>query len=411
MGLSPVITRVLSVPGLETNTIFVGLVVDGNRIAWGNCVQAASPFQPESYPHFEAEEARQSIQEMVVPILTGRPLADFKVLVAGIDAVRETAVITHHQPQPQNPTGSVSRRDFLTGRLWATESGTKQITVERPLHPAIRFGVSQALAAALAQEQGVTLAELIAADYNLPRSPLPVPIHLELDGEEAVPEASLLTPKIGSLGYRIAGDNPQAQLGKSGERLQQFVRQLAAFITHAAPPSYRPTIHLDVAGGLGQLFDNDAGRILGALYGLEQAAKPYQVRVADPALLDEQETQMELMGQIKEYIRIRGLKLQLAAVAGIHSLADVEAFVQAEAADYLVLSMPRLGSIHQVVQAILTCQRGEAAVILEGPAETAVPIALAAQPQLIAASAGPHGHRALSKVHDEMTRTLVWLMA
>ncbi|NHZ72723.1 MAG: hypothetical protein GWP17_06540, partial [Aquificales bacterium] len=206
------------------------------------------------------------------------------------------------------------------------------------------------------------------------------------------------------------------QLGTNGERLQQFIRQLAELITRVGHSSYQPTIHLDAAGSLGQLFDNDAGRVLGALYGLEQAAKPYQLRVVDPVLLDAQEAQIELMCQLMEYVRMRRMNVQLAASTGINSLADVEAFVQAEAVHLLTLSMPDLGSIHQVIEAIMICQKGKTAtsttnILLEGPAETAVHVALAAQPDLLAASAGPHGRRALSTVHDEMTRTLVWLTA
>jgi methylaspartate ammonia-lyase len=48
------------------------------------------------------------------------------------------------------------------------------------------------------------------------------------------------------------------------------------------------------------------------------------------------------------------MNVQLATSAEINSLAGVEAFVQAEAAHWLALFMPHLGSIHQVVETILT---------------------------------------------------------
>ena len=79
------------------------------------------------------------------------------------------------------PEPRLSRRDLLLGpaRLWqslgsedkspATSESTETVTVERPLHRAIRYGVSQALLQAAAWARGVTMAEVLAEEWGLPR--------------------------------------------------------------------------------------------------------------------------------------------------------------------------------------------------------------------------------------------------
>jgi thioredoxin reductase len=149
------------------------------------------------------------------------------------------------------------------------------------------------------------------------------------------------------------------------------------------------------------------------LYGLEQAAKPCLLRVVDPVVMDGRRAQIEKMVELKDYVRLRRLSLQLAADSWIGTPDDVRAFLQAEAADVIHLNMARLGGLSQTIEAILACREQDVAVMLQGsPAESqfAAHVALATQPDLIGATLDQAGG-GLSSIVNEMSRTLVWLAA
>lgn len=399
MSQSPIVSRVLIVPGLLQNgrfqSISMGLVIDEDRVVWG-----------ELQPDFDDPLA--FLREKIAPIFEERPLTAFQAMMDELEGVEETAVITRQTPKEQ--PASVSRRRFLTGNLTTAAKPalvTERVTVTRPARPTLRYGISQIILSALALARGQTVAETIAAEYELPLRHTPAPLHLDIEAGQTAPNTAVLSSPIQSLGYRISGQNPKEQLGANGERLQRFVRQLTNLLDSVTEPSYRPTLHLSVGGSLGQIFDNDAGRILGALYGLEQAAKPYQLRVADPVLLANPQKQRELMRQLMDYGRMRRMNIQLVASESINSLADAAAFIDAGAAHMLELTLPRLGAVSQTIKAVQACQQGNMAVLLRDEGgDTAVALALVAKPALLATNWTARGNQEINRVFSEMARTL-----
>lgn len=421
----PFITAVLTVPGFSWrpeqtvttasqpgNTLSIGLVIDDQRVAWGVC-----PFVPGS--PFEIDTATNTIQQRVAPALRGERLASFRKLAARIDALTETVTVNQPLPQPQrdNQAGKFSRRDLFTGRLWSAApepAPTREITVEQPITAAIRYGASQALLAAVAMTQNKSIAETIAAEYALTMPVAAVATHAWVqppDDDATTAIDGLLARQIASLGYTIAANNDKAQPGVSGESLQRQVRRLQTHIA-AAAPGYQPVIHLDLKGEFGRLFDDDPGKILGALVGLEQAAGPYLVRVVDPAVLDSRGAQIELLRQLKGYLRMRRMRLQLVAGAWVDSGAAVADFIEAEAVHAVQLNAPQFGSLHGTIEAILTGREQDVVTLLAGDgrddghsAQVLAHVALAARPDVIIA---PEGASGLALLHDEMARTLAW---
>ncbi|MEJ2746522.1 MAG: hypothetical protein P8183_01180 [Anaerolineae bacterium] len=406
MSHEPVISRVLIVPGLPAlagnslqNTHFqsisLGLVLDGARVVWGT-------YHPDS----NDRAPLTTLQEKVVPLLNGRSLAAIREIMAELDGLTETAVIT--RPVPPPPPGSVSRRGFLTGNL-AAEPEQEEVVVERPLSPSLRYCVSQALFTALAQAQNVTVTECLAATYNPAWQPAPIPLHLEIDAADETPDTAVLSAHIQSIGYKIASSNPAAQLGTNGERLQRFIRQLTTLIEQATAPDYHPVIHLDVAGGLGQLLDNNAGRILGALYGLEQAARPYRLRVTDPALLADLAQQIAFNRQLMDYMRMRGMQTELVNGRAGQSLADITQLIAAGAAHWLELSPSRLGTVQQGIRAIQACQQAPIGVLLRDSSHPfASHLALACQPDYIMVPWAANQPDNIDRVYREMIRTITF---
>ncbi len=406
MSQAPVLSRVLIVPGLPTPTdeslantnfrsISIGLVIDDSRVVWDD-------YRPE----VNGVDSLALLQEKVIPVLEGRPLTAFREMLAELDALTETAVLK--RPRPQTPSGSISRRGFLTGKV-ETAVKTEQVVLERPLPPPLLACLSQLLLTALAETRHATITELIAAEYHFPLQSTLVPIHLDITDQE-LPPAAILTEHVQALGYRITSHNPQAQLGPNGENLQRFIRQLTGLLGQVTQADYRPAIHLDVNGGLGALFENNIGRILGTIYGLEQAAQPYPLRITDPLLTDDANQQIKLMGQLMDYLRLRGMKTELATNSPIQTLADVTRFAESRAAHMLELSLTHLGSVQHSIEAVRICQQSKLACLLrDGPASFTSQFALATRPGYVMATWEPNNPASLDQIYREMTRTITFL--
>ena len=416
----PTITSILTVPGASTTgqdsdrskpqvieTVQVGIVFDGAQIAWGRCAFSPADEIPNHPTPYRAGESIAAIETIVAPALVGQRLTGFRQLSSILEALTETATIREVISQPDESSPGVSRRDIITGFLAAQEpAGTKTVieetTIERRLHPAILYGISQALLNAVAMDRRLTLTEVIAEEFELPGPATAVALQMPINRGQTVH----LSDRIAALGYKTGGSDPEKSLGPDGERLQRFVRQLRESI-NTAEQQREITIHLDVGGGLGQLYEGDTGKILGALYGLEQAASPGMLRVQDPLITGDLDVQIKEMKQLRNYLHMRRMSLQLVASAQIYTVDDVRAFVQARAVHMIYLVMPRFGTIQEVILDIQACRENEIGVMLEGkPLEIAVQVALSALPDILVC---PPDDAAVIAIGNEMERTLAWL--
>ncbi len=396
--LVPTLSSVLVVPGLndgKRQVVSLGLVLDGERVIWGEIAAAT----PTSLP------LPALLHQKIIPILQGQPLDQFRRLDQLVADLRETITLTRPLP-PVDDTPKFSRRDLLTASLdRPTGPRTERVKVETPLPLALRYGVSKLLLAAAAQAHTLTPAELLAHEYHLPRPDAPVPLHAELIGPQSAQLA--LQQGVGSLGLRIAAEDAAALIGPQGEKLQRFVRQLKEVIVKARPQNNYPTLFLDVQGGLGQLYDNQLGKILGALYGLEQAAKPVPLRLADPVRLADGATQPPKMAEIKELLKLRGMALQLIARVGVDNAAAAQTFLSEQVADGICVDLEQVGSLAQAVEMVLAAKEKGRSVLLCGrEPDPLAHIALATRPTAVFLYPGQDG---IAPLHNEMARILAWL--
>jgi methylaspartate ammonia-lyase len=400
----------LDTTGQATGTIQLGIVIGDSRIAWGTCEDVQVGDRPDFQSPFSIEEGIAFIEEKINPLLVGQKLVTFRHLASVVESIRETVTISKPVPQPERRSQIVSRRAIISGFLSSSEAdesvaATEQITIERAIHPAIGHGLSQALLSAVSMVRGVTVAEIIAEEFDLPIPSTAVDLQMPIQRGQKLQ----LHDQISALSYAVGRTDFEESLGPNGERIQRFVRQLRESLVEAGYA--RPmTIHLDTAGGLGQIFGQDIGKVLGALYGLEQAAKPCLVRVQDPLILDDLDSQIEALGQLRSYIRMRGMSLQLVASAGIHTLSDIRSFVQAEAVHVLHLQMSRLGTIQELIVASQECRARDMRILLEGaPSAVTSQVALAMQPDLLTYPRDRPAGASIAAFHNEMARTLTWL--
>jgi methylaspartate ammonia-lyase len=401
--------------------VSVGLALDTGQVAWGDCVAVAYSGKAGRDPVFRTEEGLATIQRVVAPTLQGREITTFRELAEEVDGLLESVEVIKPLPRPTGMT----RRDLFTApaRLWRTAQGekesvpTERITVERPLHTAVRYGVSQALLRAAAMTRGATMTEVIAEEWDLPLPDAPVPIHAQSGGERYHNADKMIARRVASLPHALVDDIPE-QLGEDGAKLTRYVRWLKKRIRELGDADYRPTIHLDVHGALGQIFEDDLGRVLGQLYSLELAARPYSLRIECPVMMESREAQIEAMKTLREYVRFRKMNVQLVVDEWANTLEDIRAFVDAQAADVIQIKMPDLGSVHNSVEAVLACQAGGVGAFLGSSccetdlsAKAAVHVALATRPDMMMAKPGMGVDEGMMLVQNEMTRTLAWIRA
>jgi methylaspartate ammonia-lyase len=404
----------------------VGLVLEdaaGRRqIVWGDCVGVAYSGKAGRDPVFRAAEGLAIVRQVVAPALEGREVAAFRPLAGEMEALIAAVDAGALRPEPDAAPKPLSRREVLSpARLLHSlrQEVDRSLIPEAPPaargHHAVRYGISQALLAATALAQGVTMAEVIAAEWGLPLPAAPVPIHAQSGAERMANADKMIVRRVASLPHALVDDIPQ-QVGEDGAKLVQYVRWLAERIPTLGGPEYRPTIHLDVHGALGRITRNEAGRVLGHLHALEQAARPYPLRVECPVMLDSRAEQIAFFKRLREYIRLRGMRVQIAADEWANTLEDIRAFVEAQAADMIQIKMPDLGGVQNAVEAVLACKAGGVEAFLGGSccetdlsARVSVHVALATQPALLMAKPGMGVDEAVMLAHNEMARTLAWI--
>ncbi|MGD8902525.1 MAG: methylaspartate ammonia-lyase, partial [Anaerolineae bacterium] len=292
------------------------------------------------------------------------------------------------------------------------EGPTEQVTVTRNVHTAIRYGVSQALLGAVAVARNITMAEVVADEWRLPLPGTAVPIHAQSGSERYYNAEKMIARRVASLPHALVDDIP-GQVGKDGAEMTRYLRWLSKRIGTLGGDDYQPAIHLDLHGALGEIHNNEPGKMLGQLLAWELAAQPYRLRIESPVILDSRRAQIKTMKTLREYVRFRKMKVEMVADEWANTLDDIQAFVEAGAADMIQIKMPDLGSIHNTILAVLACKAGGVSVLLGGSyaetdlsARVSAHVALATQPDLVMAKPGAGVDEAISLVQNEMTRTL-----
>jgi methylaspartate ammonia-lyase len=399
--------------------VSVGLVLDTGPIVWGDCIAVSYSGTAGREPVFRTREGLATIRSVVAPILINRELVGFRELAAEADALREEVEVIRplSDAEPARAEG-VSRRTLITvpARMLQAARGeegpTERVTVDRRLHAAIRYGVSQALLGAVAAVRNLSMAEVIAEEWDLPLPDAVVPIHAQSGSERYYNAEKMIARRVASLPHALV-DDIQGQVGKEGAEMTRYLRWLSQRIGTLGGDDYEPVIHLDLHGALGKLYGNNTGQMLGQLLAWELAAQPYRLRIESPVLRESRQAQIRAMKTLREYVSFRKMNVELVADEWANSLDDIHAFVDAGAADMIQIKMPDLGSIHNTIEAVLACKAAGAGTLLGGSyaetdlsARVSVHLALAAQPDLIMAKPGVGTDEAISLVQNEMARTL-----
>ena len=368
-------------PGFEkivepSTIVSVMLELEDGQIAFGDCADVILAGVAGRDPAFRGEDHIDYLRGEIAPLLKGREVVTFRGNAEAFDQHRRGG---------------------------------------KPLHTAVRYGLTQALLHATALAQKKTMAEIIAAEYGTEISKTPIPIlasghkddPLQLD-RTILKRADLLP----HASFTIVRDH----VGLEGEKLLAFASQVSKRIKEIGDADYKPRIHLDVYGTLGELFAEKLAPLADYLGRLAQAAQPYDLLVESPIIANTQETQIAGFKKLRSLLKEKGIAVGLIADEWCNTLDDIKLFADTAASDYVQIKTPDLGGINNSIEAVIYCRSKKMGSSLGGTANETdhsaricTHIGLACSPDFMLSKPGLGVDEALMIQANEMARTLAIL--
>jgi len=265
----------------------------------------------------------------------------------------------------------------------------------KPLHTAVRYGLTQALLHATALSQKKTMAEIIAAEYGTTIATAPIPILASGHKDDPLQLDRTILKRVDLLphaSFTIVKDH----VGLEGEKLLAFATAVAKRIREIGEADYKPRIHLDVYGTLGELFAMKMEPLSDYLGRLAQAAQPYGLLVESPIIAKTQEEQIANFKMLRGLLKEKGISVGLIADEWCNTLEDIRLFADVGATDYVQIKTPDLGGTANET---------------DHSARICTHIGLACSPDFMLSKPGLGVDEALMIQTNEMARTLAILAA
>jgi methylaspartate ammonia-lyase len=284
------------------------------------------------------------------------------------------------------------------------------------LHTAIRYGLTQALLDATAHARRVTRTEVILDEYQLPLVCEPVPLFGQSGDDRYAAVDKMLLKRVSALPHGLINNVPD-KLGHQGEKLEAYIQWLAGRVEQLRPDSsYRPTLHIDVYGTIGLIFDHDPSKIADYIAGLEKFTGGLELYIEGPVDAGSKAAQIDELGTITHRLRQLGSRVKLVADEWCNTYEDIVEFNRAQCSDMVQIKTPDLGGIHNIVDAVLHCRENGVEAYQGGTcnetdvsARSCVHLALAARPMRMLVKPGMGFDEGLTIVNNEMQRTLALL--
>ncbi|MCK5759401.1 MAG: methylaspartate ammonia-lyase, partial [Clostridiales bacterium] len=274
-------------------SVGIMLFLDNGAIAYGDCAAVQYSGAGGRYPLFLADKYISIMKEHVFPLLINREIGNFRDMSEEIDRFI-------------NPT---------TGKR---------------LHTAIRYGVSQAVLHAVAIKNHEMMTDVVAREYGTTVIKNEIPIFTQSGDSRYTNVDKMILKKAGSLPHGLINSVPD-KLGYKGEKLLEYVTWLATRIGEIGSDGYKPILHIDVYGTIGQIFDNDYERIYEYLKELEDIAHPFLLRIEGPTDAGNRMDTMIALKTITALINNNGSKVEIVADEWCNTLEDIKLFADKKA--------------------------------------------------------------------------------
>ena len=277
----------------------------------------------------------------------------------------------------------------------------------KPLHMALRYGLSQVLLQAVAAHRRITMAEVLADEFGLKLARHPAPLLGSCGGNwhENVDKAIL----------RKLPYFPQTAMVRLDQldALPEYAGWISERIKKIGAASFTPTLHYDLHGLLSLRVGHDIKAAVAYLLEVERACDGRPVLFEDPLDAGNKSDQIALMGELKAALRRSGSGIRLIADEWCNTRQDVADFVARNCCDLIQIKMPDLGGVDNTVQACMTCTAGGIGIYLGGScnetdisARVSSHIALVVEPTEFLAKPGLGVDEGVMIASNEMTRAI-----
>lgn len=286
------------------------------------------------------------------------------------------------------------------------------------LHTAIRYGLSQALLDATAIAHNILKTEVICREYNLPILTAPISLFGQSGDDRYTAVDKMIIKRVDALPHGLINNIPD-KLGNNGEKLKEYVGWLTNRVRHLRHDvSYHPDFHIDVYGTIGTIFDHEPDRIASYLAELGEITEDFPLYIEGPVDAGEKSRQIAELYAIKTRLKELGSSVKIVADEWCNTFQDIIEFADAGCCDTIQIKTPDLGSIHNIVEAILYCNKRNIEAYQGGTcnetdisARTCVHLALAARPMRMLIKPGMGMDEGLTIVSNEMHRSIAVLKA
>jgi methylaspartate ammonia-lyase len=282
----------------------------------------------------------------------------------------------------------------------------------RRLHTAVRYGVTQALLHATSLAHATTMAEVVASDYKCQLSSKPIALLANCHNNDLMQLDRMILKRVELLphAYFTSVEN---ELGHRGQKLVAWLAAIAKRVRDVGEADYRPRLHIDVYGTIGQLFESRVEDIADYLGELRAAAQPYDLLVESPLIAPGREEQIEKFLALRQALGRKEIAVPVVVDEWCNTLEDIEAFTEAGAADFVQVKTPDLGGLNNTIEAVLYCRSKGMGVCLGGTGNETdqstricAHIGLATQPDFMLSKPGLGGDEAIMIQTNEMARAL-----
>ncbi|EMA30146.1 methylaspartate ammonia-lyase [Haloarcula japonica] len=321
-----------------------------------------------------------------------------------------------YRPVVEGPVADALRGQDAT-QFGANATMLEEMDAERSgggqLHTAVRYGVSQALLNAAAQARRVTPTDVLADTYDTEPATSPVPVFGQSGDERRINAEKMLIKGVPVLPHGLF--NSVEKVGENGEGLRDYLAWLSDRATALGPEPYSPRFHVDVYGILGKVFGPpyDRTEVTDYFETLREAAAPYPLQVEGPMDAGGRQAQIAEMAELREGLAGAGVDVDIVADEWCNTFEDVQAFVDAEAADLVQIKTPDLGGIQRSAEAVLYCDGTDTRAYVGGTCNETVTsaracahVALATDAAQVLAKPGMGFDEGFMVVTNEMRRAL-----
>ncbi|MEG0283833.1 MAG: methylaspartate ammonia-lyase [Erysipelotrichales bacterium] len=360
----------IRIPG---ESISVQLVLSDKQVALGDCVAVQYSGASGREPLFIAKTYIKELEEVVVPWLKGLELNSF------IECSKKLETLEYNG---------------------------------HPLHTGIKYGVSLALLDAFAKANHLSIAQFIQKEYKLQFPIKRVPIFTQSGDDRYLAADKMILKNVEALPHALI-NNVETKLGKDGSKLKEYLVWLMDRIKEIGSADYKPTIHLDVYGTIGEAFNLDIKKQAQYIKELEELVKPFPLVIEGPMDAGSKNKQIKQLQDLVVELKNIDSKAKIVADEWCNNLEDIKEFVDAKAGDIMQIKTPDLGCIHNTIEAVLYCNENNIGGYVGGSCnETDVSsrittnVALASGAVQILAKPGMGVDEAYMIVYNEMNRII-----